>query len=157
MRSLSLGIAAALVGVGSACSALGGEEEDPASDVVDALAAALAGHSLGEVPLTDEADRAGFAELVEPLGDVPVAVQVVSRSRRPRHRRRRRWRGAGSSPTSRGGSTSPRSRWSGARTGGRSTGRPPSLVPDLADGDALGLRTLTPDRGDITGRAVRCW
>ena len=69
-----------LVGVGSACSVLGGDDNDPASDsaagVVDDLAVALSAHSLDDVPLTDDADRAAFAELVAPLDDVPVAVQV---------------------------------------------------------------------------------
>ena len=50
-----------LVGVGSACSVLGGDDNDPASDsaagVVDDLAVALSAHSLDDVPLTDDADR----------------------------------------------------------------------------------------------------
>ena len=48
MRSLPRsGLAVVLVGVGSACSVLGGEDSDPASDTAEDLAAALSGHSLG--------------------------------------------------------------------------------------------------------------
>ena len=47
MRSLRLGIAVVLMGVGSACSVLGGEDSEPASATAHDLAAALSGHSLG--------------------------------------------------------------------------------------------------------------
>ncbi|HSU01267.1 MAG TPA: penicillin-binding transpeptidase domain-containing protein [Nocardioides sp.] len=150
MRSLSLGIAVVLVGVGSACSALGGEEEDPASDVVDALAASLAGRSLGDVPLTDEGDRAAFAELVEPLGDVPVAVQVVSVEEAEESATATlawRWDLTDLEP------------WEYESTvalvpgesGWQVDWAPASLVPGLADGDTLETQSLTPQRGDITG------
>ena len=158
MRSLSLGIAVVLVGVGSACSALGGDDAPPASDTADALAAALAGHSLGDVPLTDEADRAAFDVLVEPLTDVPVAVQVVS-VEEPED--------AGDSAEGAPGSATLAWRWEltdvepweyestvvlePTGTGWQVDWSPDSLVPGLADGDTLGLRTLAPRRGDITG------
>ena len=77
MRSLRLGIAVVLVGVASACSALGGDDTDPAGDLADDLAAALSEHTLGDVPLTDEAARAAFTELVTPLDELPVAVEVT--------------------------------------------------------------------------------
>ena len=41
MRSLTLGIVVVLVGAGSACSLLDGEEAAPASDTADALVADL--------------------------------------------------------------------------------------------------------------------
>ena len=82
MRPLRLGIgcaaSVALLVAGSACTVLGGDDTDPPSGVADDLAAALSGHSLGDVPLTDEADRATFVELVSPLEDVPVTVEVAS-------------------------------------------------------------------------------
>ena len=34
---------------------------------------------------------------------------------------------------------------------------PAALAPDLAEGDTLGLRTLTPAAATSPGRAVRCW
>lgn len=71
-------MAVVLVGVASACSALGGDDTDPAGDLADDLAAALSEHSLGEVPLSDEAQRAAFAELVAPLDEVPVTVEATS-------------------------------------------------------------------------------
>ena len=77
MRSLRLGVAALLVGVSSACSVLGGDDAAPPSGVADDLAAALSAHSLGDVPLTDEAARAAFTEVVTPVDEVPVAVEVV--------------------------------------------------------------------------------
>lgn len=145
-----------LLGVGSACSVLDREEAEPASDTAAALAAALAGHSLGDVPLSDEADRAAFSEQVAPLDEVPVAVQVVSVEE----------------PEESEGEGAPASatlawRWEltdleaweyestvalvPTGTGWQVDWAPESLVPDLAEGDTLGLRTLTPQRGDITG------
>ncbi len=156
MRALTLGIVVLLVGVGSACSVLEGEETEPASATAAALAAALAGHSLGDVPLTDETDRAAFTEQVAPLDEVPVAVQVVS-VEEP----------AGSEGEGAPASATLAWRWEltdlGAweyesrvaleptGTGWQVDWAPESLVPDLAAGDTLGLRTLTPRRGDITG------
>lgn len=153
MRSLTLGIAVVLVGVGSACSVLDGEEAAPASDTAAALAAALVGHSLDEVSLTDDADRAAFGQLVEPLADVPVAVQVVSVEE----------------PEEEGAPATATLAWRWeltaleaweyestvvlvpTETGWQVDWAPDALVPDLAEGDTLGLRTLTPQRGDITG------
>lgn len=142
-----------LVGVGSACSVLDGDEAAPASDTADALAAALVGHSLDEVPLTDDADRAAFGELVEPLVDVPVAVQVVSVEE----------------PEEEGAPATATLAWRWELTdleaweyestvalvpteaGWQVDWAPDALAPDLTEGDTLGLRTLTPRRGDITG------
>ncbi len=147
-----LGIAAVLVGVGSACSVPGGDDTDPASDLADDLAAALSEHSLGNVPLTDEADRAAFDELVAPLDEVPVAVQVSGLER----------------PEDDDTSASATLAWrweveaaswdyestvslAAGESGWQVDWTPDALVPGLAEGDTLGLRTLTPQRGDITG------
>ena len=156
MRSLRLGVAALLVGVSSACSVLGGDDAAPPSGVADDLAAALSAHSLGDVPLTDEADRAAFTELVSPLEEVPVAVEVASVEE---------VEGTGDEP---GSATAALAwRWDltdaapweydttvalvSTGTGWRVDWAPDALVPDLAEGDSLGLRTLPPTRGDITG------
>ncbi len=160
MRSLRLGVgvvmSVVLVGVGSACSALGGEDGDPASDTADDLAAALAAHSLGEVPLTDEADRAAFAELVAPLDEVPVAVEVAS-VEEPEDAEEP---GATATATlAWQWEVSDVSAWEYESTvalvptdaGWQVDWAPEALAPSLAEGDTLGLRTLTPQRGDITG------
>ena len=68
-----------LVGVASACSALGGDDTDPAGDLADDLAAALSEHTLGDVPLTDEAARAAFTELVTPETLSNWKDQVIQR------------------------------------------------------------------------------
>jgi cell division protein FtsI/penicillin-binding protein 2 len=156
MRSLRLGVAALLVGVSSACSALGGDDAAPPSGVAEDLAAALSDHSLGDVPLTDEADRAAFAELVSPLEEVPVAVEVASVEE---------VEGAGDEPGS--ATVALAWRWDLADaaaweydttvalvpdgTGWQVDWAPDALAPDLAEGDSLGLRTLPPVRGDIAG------
>ena len=160
MRSLRLGMhvgtAALLVGVSSACSVLGGDDTDPPSGVADDLAAALSGHSLADVPLVDDADRAAFADLVAPLEEVPVAVEVTSVDE---------VEGTGDEP---GSATATLAwRWQltdaapweydttvalvPAGTGWQVDWAPDALAPDLADGDTLGLRTVPPVRGDITG------
>lgn len=156
MRSLRLGIAVVLVGVGSACSVLGGDESEPASDTVDDLAAALSELSLGEVALTDETDRQAFAELVEPLDEIPVAVDVVA-VEEPED------------PDAPDAAATATLAWKWdvtattpweyestvelvrAESGWQVDWSPESLVPDLTEGETLGLRTLTPQRGDITG------
>ena len=160
MRPLRLGMhvgtAALLVGVSSACSVLGGDDTDPPSGVADDLAAALSAHSLADVPLVDDADRAAFADLVAPLEEVPVAVEVTSVDE---------VEGAGDEP---GSATATLAwRWQltdaapweydttvalvPAGTGWQVDWAPEALAPDLADGDTLGLRTVPPVRGDITG------
>lgn len=156
MRSLRLGVAALLVGVSSACSVLGGDDAAPPSGVADDLAAALSEHSLGDVPLTDGADRAAFADLVSPLEDVPVAVEVASVDE------------VEATSDDPGSATAVLAwRWDltdaapweydttvalvSTGTGWRVDWAPDALVPDLAEGDSLGLRTLAPVRGDITG------
>jgi cell division protein FtsI/penicillin-binding protein 2 len=153
MRSLRLGIAVALVGVGSACSVLGGDEADPAADLADDLAAALSGHSLGDVPLVDEGVRDAFAEVVTPLDDVPVTVSVadvreVEEEGRADVTLAWRWDVTDATPWEYDTSVSlvnqDGSAWQVAWS-------PDDLAPDLAEGDTLGLRTLTPVRGDITG------
>lgn len=154
MRSLRLGIGVGisvlLMGVGSACSALGGDDTDPASDTADELAVALSGHSLGEVPLTDEADRAAFAELVAPLEDVPVAVEVASVEETETSATATlawQWDLTDADAWTYESTVMLRS----AESGWQVDWTPEALAPDLADGDTLGLRTLTPQRGDITG------
>ncbi|WP_374456081.1 penicillin-binding transpeptidase domain-containing protein [Nocardioides sp.] len=153
MRSLRLGIAVVLVGVGSACSVLGGDEADPAADLADDLAAALSEHSLGEVPLVDEGVRDVFAEVVTPLDDVPVTVSVadvreVDEEGRADVTLAWRWDVTDATPWEYDTSVSlvnqDGSAWQVAWS-------PDDLAPDLAEGDTLGLRTLTPVRGDITG------
>ena len=160
MRPLRLGMhvgtAALLVGVSSACSVLGGDDTDPPSGVADDLAAALSGLSLADVPLVDDADRAAFADLVAPLEEVPVVVEVTSVEE---------VEGTGDEP---GSATATLAwRWQltdaapweydttvalvPAGTGWQVDWAPDALVPDLADGDSLGLRTVPPVRGDITG------
>ena len=162
MRLLRLGIglttSIVLVGGGSACSVLGADEPDtvPASEVVDELVAALEQHSLGDVALTDEADRAAFLELVEPLDDLPVAVDVHAveedeateeRERSARATLEWSWElPAGSAWTYQStvalvpAGDSWRVDWV-----------PESLAPEVAEGDTLGLRTVAPVRGDIIG------
>ena len=155
MRSLTLGIVVVLVGAGSACSLLDGEEAAPASDTADALVAALSGHSLDEVPLVDEADRAGFAAQVEPLDEVPVAVEVVSVQDPDDSAEGApalatlawRWELTGLDAWEYESTVA----LVPSGTGWQVDWTPASLVPDLAEGDTLGLRTLTPQRGDITG------
>ncbi|MBL0749435.1 penicillin-binding transpeptidase domain-containing protein [Nocardioides baculatus] len=155
MRSLPLGIAVVLMGVGSACSFAGSDDDsDPAADLADDLAAALSGHSLGDVPLVDEAARDALAELVAPLDEVPVAVDVVdvvTVEEEGRADATLAWQWDLGGPDlwtyettvalTRGGDGSS---WAVAWA-------PDDLAPDLAEGETLGLRTITPDRGDITG------
>ncbi len=148
-------MAVVLVGVASACSALGGDDTDPAADLADDLAAALSEHSLGEVPLGDEAQRAAFAELVAPLDEVPVAVEatsveVVEEEGWADVTLAWRWDVTADAPweydtsvrLAQGGEDPQewRVEWS-----------PEAFAPGLAEGETVGLRTLTPQRGDITG------
>jgi cell division protein FtsI/penicillin-binding protein 2 len=153
MRALRLGIVAVLVGAASACSVLGGDDDpDPAGELAEDLAAALSGHSLGDVPLATEDARATFAELVEPLDEVPVAVEVtdvreVEEEGRADATLAWRWE------------VTDAAAWEYETTvrlvqdedGWRVGWMPDDLAPDLSDGDTLGLRTLSPRRGDITG------
>ncbi|CAM3551866.1 penicillin-binding transpeptidase domain-containing protein [Nocardioides zeicaulis] len=155
MRSLRLGIVVALVGVGSACSAIGGEDDqDTARALADDLASALSRHTLDDVPLTDESARSSFAEVVAPLDEVPVSVSVgdvqeveeegradVTLAWRWELSDAAAWQYETSVGLTRGGDDET---WSVAWS-------PDDLAPDLAEGDTLGLRTLTPARGDITG------
>ncbi len=155
MRSLRLGIVVALVGVASACSALGGEDDqDTARALADDLAAALSEHTLGDVPLFDESVRDSFAEVVAPLDEVPVSVSVgdvlvveeegradVTLAWRWELSDAAAWQYETSVALTQGGDGAT---WSVAWS-------PDDLAPDLAEGDSLGLRTLTPARGDITG------
>lgn len=155
LRPLRLGVCCALtVLVGSGCSVLGGEDGPRASDTADDLALALSGHSLGDVPLVDEAARDAFAELVGPLDEVPVSVEVVDVVEVAEEGRADatlgwRWEVADGAVwdyetevalTQGGDGETWAVGW-----------MPDDLVPDLAEGDTLGLRTLTPVRGDITG------
>ena len=157
MRSLRLGIgvglAVVLVGVSSACSVLGGDDGPKAADTAAALAASLSQHSLDDVPLTTGSAGDGFADLVEPLADIPVTVEVrdvreVKEEGRAEVTLAWRWDVTETEP------------WAYETTVGLSLDQdgwkvgwvPDDLVPDLAEGDTLGLRTLTPARGDITGQ-----
>ena len=160
MRSLRLGIAVVLVGVASACSALGGDDTDPAGDLADDLAAALSEHTLGDVPLTDEAARAAFTELVAPLDELPVAVEVTGVQEVEEE-------GSADATLAWRWDVTDAAAWEYETTvrlsqdadGGDADGAdgwkvawmPDDLAPDLAEGDTLGIRTLTPVRGDITG------
>ncbi|MBC2932891.1 penicillin-binding transpeptidase domain-containing protein [Nocardioides sp. zg-1228] len=167
MRPLRLGSVCATAVVllaASACSVLGGDDADPPEGVAADLAAALAAHSLGEVPLTDEADRATFAELVAPLDEVPVAVRVAAVEQDEQVE------GDAASGEDRVTATATATlAWRWELTDAESweydttatlvregsgwvvDWSPGALAPDLADGDTLGLRTLPPSRGDITG------
>ncbi len=146
-----------LMGVGSACSSAGGDDDsDPAADLASELAAALSEHSLGEVPLTDEAARDAFAELVSPLDEVPVLVEVAGVEQpeatddEP---------GAATATLSWQWDLGGPDLWTydtpaalvEGEDGWQVEWSPATLAPDLVEGDSLGLRTLTPDRGDITG------
>jgi len=157
MRSLPLGIAVVLMGVGSACSSPGGDDDsDPTADLASELAVALSDHSLGDVPLTDEGARDALAELVSPLDEVPVAVEVAGVER------------AEATDGEPGTATATLSwQWDlggpdlwtydtpaalvEGEDGWQVDLSPATLALVFADGDTLGLRTLTPDRGDITG------
>ncbi|WP_139306440.1 penicillin-binding transpeptidase domain-containing protein [Nocardioides exalbidus] len=149
----ALGLSLVLVGVGSACSVLGGEDDtDPADDLATELAASLSQHTLGDLPLTTEEQRDAFTELVTPLDDLPVAVSVSSVDTTEEEG----WADVGLS-------------WSWQVADGQTWAydttvrltaagdawsvdwTPEALASDLVEGDTLGLRTLTPDRGDITG------
>lgn len=147
-------MAVVLVGVASACSALGGDDTDPAADLATDLAAALSEHSLAEVPLDDEAQRAAFAELVAPLDEVPVAVDVVDVlevEEEGRAEATLAWRW----------DVSDTAAWEYETTVGLTQGgdgstwavawSPDDLAPGLAEGETVGLRTLAPQRGDIIG------
>ncbi len=150
MRSLVLGIAVVLVGVGSACSALGGGKEESATVVADDLAAALSAHGLGDVALTDEADRSALAELIAPLDEVPVAVEVSSVDEGESEAVATlawRWELSDEDPWAYESTATLRP----TEFGWEVDWTPETLVPELAEGDTLGLRTLTPQRGDITG------
>lgn len=158
MRSVRLGIGfgmtIVLMGVGSACSALGGDDTEPPSRTADELAAALSRHSLGEVPLTEQADRAAFAELVAPLEDVPVAVEVASveeaeDAAEPGATATLAWQW----------DLTDADAWTYETTvglvpvedGWQVDWTPEALAPELGDGDTLGLRTQKPQRGDVIG------
>ncbi len=157
MRPLRLGVgcvlSASLVLTASACSALGGDDRDPAAELADDLAAALSAHTLGDVPLVDESVRDAFAELVTPLDEVPVTVEVVDVREVEEEGRADvtlSWRwdvtdaAAWEYDTSVSLVDQDGAAWQVAWS-------PDDLAPDLAEGDTLGLRTLTPRRGDITG------
>ncbi|GAA5124908.1 penicillin-binding transpeptidase domain-containing protein [Alloalcanivorax gelatiniphagus] len=144
------------MGVAAGCSVLGGgEDSDPAGDLAGELAAALSEHTLGDVPLTDEAARDAFAELVTPLDEVPVAVDVV-RVEQPEGAEGEdaatatlAWRWDVTDTDAWEYETTvdlaaPGEDWQVAWS-------PEALAPDLAEGDTLGIRTLAPVRGDITG------
>ena len=105
------------------------------------------------MPLTDEADRAAFAELVAPLDEVPVAVEVVSVEEPEDDDRgdRDARLAVGARRAATWDYEYHRRRWCRPRAGWQVDWAPEALVPDLADGDTLGLRTLAPQRGDITG------
>lgn len=147
-------MAAVLVGVASACSALGGDDTDPAADLAADLAAALSGHSLGEVPLDDEAQRAAFAELVAPLDEVPVAVDVVDVlevEEEGRAEATLAWRWDVSDAAAWEYETTAALAQGGDGSTWAVAWSPEAFVPDLAEGETVGLRTLTPQRGDIIG------
>lgn len=140
-----------LVGASSACSLLGGEEEQPASEAAVALAAALSDHTLADVPLVDEADRTSFEEMVSPLGDIPVTVEagaVEEAETSATATLSWSWDLAEGAPWSYDTTVS----LGRTETGWQVDWDPATLAPDLTDGDTLGLRTLTPARGDITGQ-----
>jgi cell division protein FtsI/penicillin-binding protein 2 len=146
-------LSASLVLTASACSALGGDDRDPAAELADDLAAALSAHTLGDVPLVDESVRDAFAELVTPLDEVPVTVEVVDVREVEEEGRADvtlSWRwdvtdaAAWEYDTSVSLVDQDGAAWQVAWS-------PDDLAPDLAEGDTLGLRTLTPRRGDITG------
>lgn len=147
-------MAVVLVGVASACSALGGDDTDPAADLAADLAAALSGHSLGEVPLDDEAQRAAFAELVAPLDEVPVAVDVVEVlevEEEGRAEATLAWRWDVSDAAAWEYETTAALTQGGDGSTWAVAWSPEAFVPDLAEGETVGLRTLTPQRGDIIG------
>ncbi|WP_242497342.1 penicillin-binding transpeptidase domain-containing protein [Nocardioides oleivorans] len=149
----ALALCLVLVGVGSACSVLGGDDDsDPAGDLAVELAAALSQHTLGDVPLSEDSARDAFAELVAPLDELPVAVSVASVETVEEEGRADvglswSWQVA----DGRTWAYDTTARLSAAGDEWSVDWSPESLAPDLADGDTLGLRTLTPDRGDITG------
>jgi cell division protein FtsI/penicillin-binding protein 2 len=154
MRRFRLGLAVVLVGVGSACSVLGGDDTDPASDLAEELAAALSGHSLGDVPLVDEDARAALAELVAPLEDLPVsvdatAVDVVGEQGDGNADATLAWRWELAEGNAWEYETSVRLVRGDA--GWRVQWAPDDLAPGLVEGDSVGLRTVAPVRGDITG------
>ncbi|GAB3031963.1 cell division protein FtsI [Nocardioides flavus (ex Wang et al. 2016)] len=143
-----------LVTAVSACSVLGGDDGPTAADAAEQLAAALSEHSLGDVPLVDEGARSAFDELVAPLDEVPVAVEVVDvvaveEEGRADATLAWRWDVAADAPWAY--ETSVALTQGGDGSTWAVDWAPDDLAPDLAEGDTLGLRTLIPARGDITG------
>lgn len=151
-----VGLSVVLVMAGSACSALRGDDGPRAADTAADLAAALSDHSLGDVPLEAEGARDAFATLVEPLGDVPVTVEVADVTEPDeaaedagRADATLVWRWEVTDDAVWEYETTVRLTRDG--DGWKVAWSPDDLAPDLADGDTLGLRTLAPARGDITG------
>ena len=152
-------------GSSSACSVLGGDDGRPAAGTWPTTSPPpCRAHSLGDVPLADEADRAAFADLVAPLDEVPVAVEVTVGRRGRGHRRRARLRDGdaglevGSSADSApweydtdGGAGAGRHRLAG-RLGARRRWRPtsPTATPSAC---ARSRRCAATSPGPT----VRCW
>ena len=144
-----------LMGVGSACSALGGDDDRPGRRHRRASSRRRCpGTRSARCRSPTRPTATAFAELVAPLDDVPVAVEVAGveqpeEAEEPAPRRRRS-PGSGTSPT-------PRVEYETtvalvpAEDGWQVDWTPEALAPELAEGDTLGLRTLAPQRGDITG------
>lgn len=161
-RHLGLLLSGVLVAGGSACSVLGGDEGPDAAAVADDLAAALSEHGLGDVPLVEEARREAFAELVAPLDEVPVAVEVSDVAEVEGEGGEAdtatatlawRWGLAGAQPWVYDTVVDlVRAEGDGGGDGGWQVDwATDDLAPDLAEGDTLGLRTVPAARGDITG------
>ncbi|GAB3262016.1 penicillin-binding transpeptidase domain-containing protein [Alteromonas gracilis] len=151
-RRTTLALAGALLtttALASGCSLL--DSGPDAADVAEDLASALSQRGLAEVPLTREGARAEVSALLEPLADVPVEVEVVGVDEADGTASAELgWRWQLADEVTWDYSTTATLRDDGDRW--EVDWRPDTAVPDLAEGDTLGLRTLTAERGAITGR-----
>lgn len=138
----------ATTALASGCSLL--DSGPDAADVAEGLAVALSQRGLTDVPLTREAARQDVADLFEPLAQTPVRVEVADVDEAD---------GTASATLDWSWQLADGVDWTYSTTATlRDDGdrwevewRPDSAVPDLGEGDTLGLRTLAAERGAITG------
>ncbi len=144
----AVGALIACTALASGCSLL--DSGPDATEVAGDLATALSAYGLEQVPVTREAARQEVTDLLEPLAQTPVRVEVTSVDEAD---------GTASATLDWSWQLADGVEWTYATTATlRDDGdrwevdwRPDSAAPDLAEGDSLGLRTLAGERGAITG------